>query len=554
MELYKLMRTVKLIPMALTLCFIVSSLFAHKEILFSQLEEPYKSWHLDLFDRVMQATANLDERKLTNFFAVKIVIEFKNGEQRISDIKSYSSSNQSVDDIHQLISSSFICDNPKDVTTFNKNIQTGETQQEKLQIKIFKENYFTSKKLNYINEIKDKNTDDTVCKILTTLSTFQENLFLKKLANYCLNESNPFRLSDSEMVFLQQIINGKFIILTENEPMDFKQLIQSKESISRIEIHGFTTRDMCPCCYQHMKNAIQWLRYNYKIPVFAYISSLVKLSGDTLKFVPYGLTDTLDEGRDGLTCIFFRKEYDTNFIFENAKQLARTLNLLKRDDNSIEEVFSIVNMLDEVLIEIIEEDGVQSYIQNTDFSKTQQISLEPHQQSIADQIRSQGFEIRNVTDDGNCGAYALLQGLAYNENARNQAMLANNLTLQDIPNNFPAEGYNSVQQNDVIWNAAVALRQLLSVNNPRREMATSREINRWITDDDLQTFSNALDINIVLISEQNGNRIFMPNGENNPAQQQTLEGVLNFARENNAVILYHNFNHYQTVTNVQIQQ
>ncbi len=58
----------------------------------------------------------------------------------------------------------------------------------------------------------------------------------------------------------------------------------------------------------------------------------------------------------------------------------------------------------------------------------------------------------------------------------------------------------------------------------------------------------------MLISEQNGNRIFMPNGENNPAQQQTLEGVLNFARENNAVILYHNFNHYQTVTNVQIQQ
>ena len=150
----------------------------------------------------------------------------------------------------------------------------------------------------------------------------------------------------------------------------------------------------------------------------------------------------------------------------------------------------------------------------------------------------------------------MLQGLVYNENARNQAIqsLQQNLNQNaqdflEVLNNIPLYGDENVTQGDNVRRATQALRQLLPEGNPRREMATQGEMNRWITDEDLQMFSNALDINIVLISEQNGNRIFMPREENNPAQQQTLDGVLHFARDSNVVILYHNLNHYQTVIN-----
>jgi|GEM_PF-4278411 len=60
-----------------------------------------------------------------------------------------------------------------------------------------------------------------------------------KIKTYIRNHPN-LRITDSEFKFFATFNSLKFSNLTAGN------------KITRIEIHGFTTRDMCPCCFTHM--------------------------------------------------------------------------------------------------------------------------------------------------------------------------------------------------------------------------------------------------------------------------------------------------------------
>lgn len=172
---------------------------------------------------------------------------------------------------------------------------------------------------------------------------------LKTLNTYLnrLGEEIRYRLIDSEMLFIGNI---NFIKRGINLWINvlIKSLLEENRKeklfpLQAMELHGFTTRDMCPCCFQHMSdfleqaNEKQSERTNFfgalikklkdiginctegNIPVTFYISSLVKLGRmefDCSRYVTYAnrcseaervniLTEKNVEKKN-LYCIFLR--------------------------------------------------------------------------------------------------------------------------------------------------------------------------------------------------------------------------------------------------------
>ena len=82
----------------------------------------------------------------------------------------------------------------------------------------------------------------------------------RKLRNNEYPEEEKYRLGDSEVSFLYAINKvAKFQI-------DCVQSLAKKitHKLARIELHGFTTRDMCPCCYSYMNCFLEQSNDNLK--------------------------------------------------------------------------------------------------------------------------------------------------------------------------------------------------------------------------------------------------------------------------------------------------
>ena len=79
------------------------------------------------------------------------------------------------------------------------------------------------------------------------------NYINRKLRNNEYPEEEKYRLGDSEVSFLYAINKvAKFQI-------DRVQSLAKKitHKLARIELHGFTTRDMCPCCLSYMEYFVE---------------------------------------------------------------------------------------------------------------------------------------------------------------------------------------------------------------------------------------------------------------------------------------------------------
>lgn len=180
--------------------------------------------------------------------------------------------------------------------------------------------------------------------------TFEYGFDTPKLSHHTLRqrEQNVYSLTDSEMKFILTLTTAKHTILE-----DFLRHYPTTDIIQAIELHIFTTRDMCPCCFQHMQNFLDainlkkdnsifsMIRADADIPVTFFISSIVGFAPDvgSINFdhaiYGYCLPDKTsyishDINDRKMHCIFLRKKLYTHITAESANtmQCIPQLNLL----------------------------------------------------------------------------------------------------------------------------------------------------------------------------------------------------------------------------------
>ena len=163
------------------------------------------------------------------------------------------------------------------------------------------------------------------------------NNYLNRLEDK--GKEKRYRLTDSEMIFIESINCLKSGLNKWIEGL--VNALKGKKNLKEIELHGFTTRDMCPCCFQHVSDflkqanekqgenthffgaLIQRLKAEKimgevgAIPVTFYISSLVKLGREEFncsRYANYGNKCSEEEkikispnkNTQDLHCIFLR--------------------------------------------------------------------------------------------------------------------------------------------------------------------------------------------------------------------------------------------------------
>lgn len=170
-----------------------------------------------------------------------------------------------------------------------------------------------------------------------------------KLSNHVFHqtEQNMYRLEDSEMKLISALTSPEY------ETLMYTTLsLINLDMIESIECHIFTTRDMCPCCYQHMQNFLNAINTGEdesifsiikpysEVPVTFFISSIVGFppNKESINFISstyqYCLSDSEAppiqhkiENKQ-MHCIFLRKNPYTDIIVETANnmQCLRQLN------------------------------------------------------------------------------------------------------------------------------------------------------------------------------------------------------------------------------------
>ena|GEM_PF-3661430 len=173
-------------------------------------------------------------------------------------------------------------------------------------------NYFLSKAPSPREEQRFRQLHDQLMSIAECVST--------SLKSYCKirekeaitakgtkEDIRNFRLSDSEMRFLFEITRFNPKTGSNQYIEQILQNISAGATLQSIELHGFTTRDMCPCCFHHMlgflkqANAKQGffeillgnlqtkkhVNIPASLPVSFYISSLVELGGHEYQWSRY---------------------------------------------------------------------------------------------------------------------------------------------------------------------------------------------------------------------------------------------------------------------------
>ncbi len=240
-------------------CFYLttSTLLAHNEISFAQLDDMQKQIHVQL---CRQSTIDRTKGEHTkNYFSAALLVRF-------------------TDNLTQTIYLNNLDETP----------------------------YFASENKN----------DSGYTELHATLKQgFNEGLLSNFINRDVSNVFEKYRLNDSEMHFL-----AKIYFKNKENTNELLEKIQTKtEKIKEIEVHGFSTRDMCPCCYQHIKNYFlnqnPFLQDSLKLPIVKiFISSLVRFSIDQQEYTfskysycyePLQTINSIIEANK-LHCIFLR--------------------------------------------------------------------------------------------------------------------------------------------------------------------------------------------------------------------------------------------------------
>ena len=195
---------------------------------------------------------------------------------------------------------------------------------------------------------------------------FDEGLLDEFINRTSRGDFVKYRLADSEMHFL-----AKISFKNEENTNELLEKIKTEtegktDKIKEIEVHGFSTRDMCPCCYQHIKNYFLNLNsnlflqdlnlQNQNISVKVFISSLVRFpqtiqdsfgkskDSNEYKYSKYSycpnpiifIKNEIENGK--LHCIFLRSSTKKTIInVEDANQLNETC--LKKCDQNFQKIY-----------------------------------------------------------------------------------------------------------------------------------------------------------------------------------------------------------------------
>lgn len=280
------------------ICIISYSLNAHIELAFEALSQQQQKLHTLL---CKQATIDRKskEPETTNYFSVAFIFNFKNQEQLICSI---------------------LCKNPQEDKPYNgcfysnpKNSSFEESQKLKV----------LHNKINF----GFPDIEDFTKKLLTNENTKLFSYITRKnKKGEQIDFANAYRFNDSEMQFLKAILSTDED--GNNDYLDSLINLINGRDITSVELHAFTTRDMCPSCYQHVKNFLLNFQKLFlckiqktNIPVTFFISSLVKLERAELKNSLYTGKYEKEISSRRMHCIFLRKSYDSPMDINTANNL-----------------------------------------------------------------------------------------------------------------------------------------------------------------------------------------------------------------------------------------
>lgn len=371
-----------------------------------------------------------------------------------------------------------------------------------------------------------------------------------------------YRLQDSEMQFLRTITfilrkkKNHYIVQIQKEIKTYLGT-NSNLQLQRIELHGFTTRDMCPCCFQHMQNFLiqantQQTRENTffgnlltqstskNIPVSFFISSLVELGREEYACSRYpSYINTCKEkiatastpSKKTMHCIFLRKTNAPLLSLNQKDQqsnVIRTANTIFSKDEKIRQKnlkpgveqmqlgkFNLKKDLEckKIIIKI--------GLENINLG-TQPVSQSPETLTIA----GQQFRLYNVPGDGNCGVWAFLQAWKLWDCANpTQERIGSMLEIRQKVANLAKER-----------NANETTRERIDTDG------------NWLSTDDFRYFAQYANQDIVvIIDDGHGNYQYETYYANGNADAAVNGLPTEYNPINNRLYIYYRNGHFQTL-------
>ncbi|MFQ6722952.1 MAG: OTU domain-containing protein [Opitutales bacterium] len=382
-----------------------------------------------------------------------------------------------------------------------------------------------------------------------------------------------FRLTDSEMQFLHTITNQRN---TEEQLAYSHAIIQSIQNypnlqLHHIELHGFTTRDMCPCCFQHLQNFLiqantqqtnpttffgslltQLNKSN--IPVSFFISSLVELGHNEYACSRYPSYHNACKEKIAIASAPSEKTMHCIFLRPNSAPL---LSLKGKETQQKQKmVISTANTIFSETKKIQQENpkpGVeQMQLGNFKLKKdsecktriividlrdinlgTQPVSQTPETLTIA----GQQFRLHDVPKDGNCGFWSILVAkgeISQEELDKLMSVWEKIKRGKRYYPNWSECSENFLNEEPEIVEKMVNLRADCELNN----------LGIWMGNDNLQQISGVIQRPIILVQRIKRSLAYTLYDENNDG---IILKVQNIKYHNNAIFIYYADNHFQAI-------
>lgn len=369
---------------------------------------------------------------------------------------------------------------------------------------------------------------------------------------------SQFRLVDSEMQFLHTVtfiskmMTNQYIIQIQKEIKTYLGT-NSNLQLQRIELHGFTTRDMCPCCFQHMQNFLiqantQQTNKNTffgnlltqlnqeNIPVSFFISSLVELGNQEYKCSRYPsyrisckekIATASTPSEKTMHCIFLRESeapllslnsqnIEQSSVISNANTIFSKNEEIRR--KNLKPGVEQMQLGEFILKKDLECKEIIMKIGLGDINLgTQPVSQSPETLTIA----GQQFRLYDVPRDGNCGVWAFLQ-------ARN-----------------PSDRINPTEEriNNMLKTRQVVAK--LAANDTKKRIGTA---GNWLSTDDFRYFAQYANQDIVVIIDNgNGNYQYETYTANGIAYAAVDGLPTEYSPINNRLYIYYRNGHFQTL-------
>lgn len=207
---------------------------------------------------------------------------------------------------------------------------------------------FVSGKINQADQVSFKNLHKKLNTDFDKSGTSLKTYITRKGTNDVFSK---FRLKDSEMQFLYEVTltpkhTSNQYITEIIKAINVYQTKNPNLKLDHIELHGFTTRDMCPCCFQHLQNFLTQANTQQtnqttffgslltqlnqqNIPISFFISSLVELGHTEYQCSRYpSYYNTCKEkiamastpSEKTMHCVFLRKDVASLLSLKEEKQ------------------------------------------------------------------------------------------------------------------------------------------------------------------------------------------------------------------------------------------